>query len=312
MIAALGLVARYGRFGLVAGLLAGLFLPDLATTLRPFLPHMIAVLLALTALRIGPRAAFGSVADTRATLGTIALFQVIWPLVALVPILAFGVAGTPVALVILLMFAAPPITGAPNFAILLSQPPAPALRLLVLGTALFPVTVLPVFWALPALGDASAAFMASARLVAVIALAVVVGFAARSWLLPRPGDAALAAIDGVTVAMLAIIVVGLMAALGPALQSAPGTVAAWLALACALNWGGQIVTLWAAKGRAARGSLGIIGGNRNVALLLVALPADITDPLLIFIGCYQIPMYLTPIVMRPFYRFAASPSPHPP
>ena len=28
----------------------------------------------------------------------------------------------------------------------------------------------------------------------------------------------------------------------------------------------------------------------------------VTDPLLLFIGCYQIPMYLTPILLGRFYR----------
>ena len=39
----------------------------------------------------------------------------------------------------------------------------------------------------------------------------------------------------------------------------------------------------------------------NIALFLVGLPASITDPVLIFIGCYQVPMYLTPLLMRRFY-----------
>ncbi len=45
----------------------------------------------------------------------------------------------------------------------------------------------------------------------------------------------------------------------------------------------------------------IIAGNRNIALFLVALPTATTDPVLVFIGCYQIPMYLTPILLRRFY-----------
>ena len=47
--------------------------------------------------------------------------------------------------------------------------------------------------------------------------------------------------------------------------------------------------------------ISIVAGNRNIALFLVALPAEITNPLLIFIGCYQVPMYLTPILMRRLY-----------
>lgn len=47
--------------------------------------------------------------------------------------------------------------------------------------------------------------------------------------------------------------------------------------------------------------LGVVAGNRNFALFLIVLPAATTDPLLIFRGCYQIPMHLTPILMRRIY-----------
>ena len=46
----------------------------------------------------------------------------------------------------------------------------------------------------------------------------------------------------------------------------------------------------------------VIAGNRNIALFLVALPPEITDRILLFIGCYQVPMYLTPLVMARLYR----------
>ncbi len=46
----------------------------------------------------------------------------------------------------------------------------------------------------------------------------------------------------------------------------------------------------------------IIAGNRNIALFLIALPSEVTDPLLLFIGCYQIPMYLTPIILQQLYK----------
>ena len=51
--------------------------------------------------------------------------------------------------------------------------------------------------------------------------------------------------------------------------------------------------------------LGVSAGNRNIALFLAALPATVTDPLLLFIGCYQVPMYLTPIILRPVYAWLA-------
>lgn len=38
-----------------------------------------------------------------------------------------------------------------------------------------------------------------------------------------------------------------------------------------------------------------------LALFLVALPAEVTAPVLAFIGGYQVPMSLTPLIMRRIY-----------
>jgi len=47
---------------------------------------------------------------------------------------------------------------------------------------------------------------------------------------------------------------------------------------------------------------GVLNGNRNIALFLAALPYSVTEPLLLFIACYQIPMYLTPLIGQSLYR----------
>jgi hypothetical protein len=44
-----------------------------------------------------------------------------------------------------------------------------------------------------------------------------------------------------------------------------------------------------------------------VALFLAALPAKETDAALLFIGCYQIPMYLTPLLLGRWYRLTPTP-----
>ena len=72
--------------------------------------------------------------------------------------------------------------------------------------------------------------------------------------------------------------------------------ALWLGFALLLNFGTQILTFRASRQKNAGAA--IVSGNRNIALFLIALPEAVIDPLLIFIGCYQIPMYLTPILLR--------------
>ena len=296
-MALLILAARHAKLCLVAGLLAGLTLPGLAAALKPWLPHLVAALLFLSAIRIGPGRALGSLGEARRTLTLIAAYQVALPLAALAPVLALGITGQTMAMVLVLLLSAPPVTGSPNFTALMGHDPAPPMRVLILGTALFPLTVLPILWALPQLGQADAVLAAALRLIAVIAAAVGLGFAANRAIRPEAHPDRLRAIDGASAITLGVVVIGLMSALGPALRSEPQSVALWLAFAVAVNFSLQIAA-WRLTGVA---GYAIQAGNRNIALFLVALPPQVTDPILIFIGCYQIPMYLTPMVMARLY-----------
>ena len=141
-------------------------------------------------------------------------------------------------------------------------------------------------------------FFTALRLAAVITISVGVGFAARRFALSDPSADQIKALDGAGAILLSVMVVGLMAALGPALRTDPAEVIFWLIAVLIANFSLQI----AAFKLGADPGTSIVAGNRNIALYLVALPAATTDPLLIFIGCYQIPMYLTPILMQRFYR----------
>ncbi len=298
MIHALGLIGRYGRWSLIAGLLAGLTLPDLALTLKEWLPHMIAALLFVSAYRIGPRATLGTRLDARQSLIRALIYQLAAPLLALAALYLLGWATTLPGIALVLVLAAPSITGAPSFAILMGHDPTRAMRLLLLGTAVFPLTVIPVFLALPAIPTIAAVLAGAGRLLAVIAFAVGLAFLLRrDRVLTKEKTQAL---DGIAAILLGVLVIGLMSAMGPALTERPGQLALWLCFALAVNFGLQILAYrsdpWPDTGAA------IVAGNRNIALFLVALPQGLTDQLLLFIGCYQIPMYLTPIAMRQLYR----------
>jgi hypothetical protein len=152
---------------LVLGLVAGILLPGLADATKSWLSELVAGMLFLAALRVGPRQAVGALGDLRRSLVLCGIFQIAMPVVA---ILAFGVAGghgLPV-IGLILMAAASPISGGPNLAIMTGNDPAPALRQLVLGTALLPLTVIPVFWLAPALGSPAEIFGSAARLLVII------------------------------------------------------------------------------------------------------------------------------------------------
>ncbi len=110
----------------MAGLLAGVTLPGLAQTLRPWLPELIALLLFVSALRIGPKAAVGSLGDIRQSVTLALIYQLAAPLLALALLTLAGLADTPAGLVIVLVLAAPSVTGAPNFTIMMGRDPGPS------------------------------------------------------------------------------------------------------------------------------------------------------------------------------------------
>lgn len=302
--AALGAVARRGRLVLVASLAVGLASPTLAALVRPHIGTLVAILLAFSAWRIGARAAWGALDAAARTLLVVVILQVVSPLAVVGLEHGLGLSG-PLALALLIMTTTAPIAGTPNLTILVGADPAPALRLLVVATALLPVTVVPVFLASGALGDPLAVVPAALRLAGVIGVAALVGFSIRAFLSPSPSRERVAAVDGASAIVMAVLVIGLMEAVGTSLRTDPWAVAANAVAAFAANFGLQIAAALICRrlGRpASAAAIGISTGNRNFVLLLAALPEAVTQPIMLFVGCYQIPMYLTPLLLAGFYR----------
>jgi hypothetical protein len=276
-----------------------------AQTLRPYLPELVSGLLFVAALRIGPWATLGGFKAIRHTLRTVALYQLAAPLLALGTVSVLGVASTPAAMALVLVLAAPSVTGSANFTILMGQDPSVAMRILLIGTALFPITAFVVLLLSPIVESPILALMGTLRLIAVIFGAVGTAFALRWMFWKEMGDAGRTSLDGVSAILLGVVVIGLMSAAGPALFGSPVQFGAWLAFAFAVNFGMQLLAhrfMPVADEKRDRTGTSVIAGNRNIALFLVALPPEVMDRVLLFIGCYQIPMYLTPILLRSVLR----------
>ena len=296
--------ARQGRWILVASLVVGLFSETLALMIKPHISLLIALLLFNACLRVGPRQALGAISDLKTGLQFVVLLQVVLPVAVVLASITAGFQN-PLVFALIMLWAAPSLSGSPHLVVLMGFDPAPALRQLVIGTALLPVTIIPVFLLLPEFGDIAAVLMATIRLFLVIALAAFIAFAIRLTILKSLSQSQIEQIDGVSTLLLATVVIGLMIAIRGEFFNNPYNLGLTLAVAFIANIGLQIVTallLTRSSASAYTVPIGIISGNRNIALFLAALPAATVEPLLLFIGCYQIPMYLTPLVMRRFYR----------
>jgi hypothetical protein len=274
--------------------------------MRPWLPGMVACLLFLSAMRVGYQAAVGGPTSWVQPLAEVGALQFGLPALVCIALLLLGVGSTTVALAVALMLAAPSVTGGPSFLAIMGRDPAPAMQLLVVGTALFPLSALLVLTLLlehTVIPDFSV--MDAAKMAILLFALVAAGFLARVLLLPDPRQDQLQQLDGLNVLALAIIVVGLMAGLEALIRSDQLELLGWLGLVCALNFGLQLVTSHAVRPILRpdrRAAVSVVAGNRNVALFLLLLPVETVDLLLPFLACYQIPMYLTPVVMARLYK----------
>jgi arsenite transporter len=202
-----------------------------------------------------------------------------------------------------LALAAAPITGSPGLAILSGADPAPALRQLVLGTALLPLTVLPIFALMPVFADPGAALAAAAASSRSSRCRAAAGSCcagdARARAAPRRPDDRRADdapdggrrrgphVGGGTGARR-----GRGGALG---DPRPG---ASRSTSGSSSRSGSRCAAGAGHGARAR--------DRRRQPQPRALPhgaaAETVEALLLFVGCFQVPMYLTPLVMARLYR----------
>jgi len=299
------LAARHARWVLLGGLVLGLVFHQLAFLTRPSIAYFIALLLMVASFRIGPAGLIGALGQLRQHLILTLLSQALLPVCLIVLLSLLGISGW-LVMPLLLVAAAAPISGSPNLVIMLGHDPAPALRQLVVGTALLPLTLIPVLMYLPEIGSVSAVALTTGKLLLVILGAACAGCALR--LLPRWHDLdeqAVAKVDGASAILMAMAVIGLMSGINQAFASSPFELLLLLVFAFVLNIGLQVAGsfFWGrCFGAEYDVPMSVISGNRNIALFLTALPASVTEPLLAFIGCYQFPMYLTPLLMQRLYR----------
>jgi len=303
LLAPLVYLGRRATLLLFLGVFVGLALPDLAALLRPLLPASVLLLLTATLLRLDWRLI--GVELRRPGLQALLLgwHQVLlpvllWAFLQLLPLPA----ALEIALV--LMAAAPPITAAAALATLLGLEGALALVTALVATLLLPLLLPPLTLGLLGLELEVGLWALAGRLALLIGLALLLALAVRR-LAGRERVARLApSFDGAVVLAMLVFVIGIMAGVTDRILAEPATALLWLAAAWLAN---PLLQLLGAAcfwrlGRRRALTLGLTSGNRNMGLLLAALPAGVDPGIALFFALAQIPMYLLPALARPLVR----------
>ncbi|UMA66587.1 hypothetical protein LVO79_09175 [Roseivivax marinus] len=299
---ALTWLGRHASALLLLGLVTVPFVPVSPERLKPLLPVLVSLVTALAIARqplgrddlarlfppLGTARLVGWLIVSQ--LGFSAVAVLISHLLGIAPWLAF----LPVA-----FFSTAPLGSAPNVAAMVRCDVRLALRLTLLGVVLAPVLMPLALSFTGATLDATPWEMAR-RVLAMLAAGIAGGIAIQRIAgldrIERNTDV----LNGLSALAMIGFLFPLLSGTGAAIAADPVLAAGLFTLACALNFGGHLVIRAAARHVVppeTAAAAGLVFGNRNMSIVLAALPFD--PVLTLFVALAQVPIYATPYLFTP-------------
>jgi bile acid:Na+ symporter, BASS family len=299
---ALAYIGRHSAPAFALSILLGLALPQIAASLRPFIPVSIFCFIVLSFARANV-AGVQRVVMKPARLGLILLWSTLLPpIISVVAITLLGAEAMDPALRlgIALMAAAPPLMASPAFALVVGLENSLALTMLVLGMVITPL-VSPFLANLLAgahvpLEPAELAL----RLLIFIGGGITVGLSLRRVIgaekFTRWGDE----LNGVSVVLFFLFAIAAMDGVIDAVLTHPLRMAGFLALSILLNVIGFALTYLAMPhlGFNDRFSAAIGVGLRNMGLLIAPLITLVPKETFLYFALAQVPIYIAPLLLN--------------
>ncbi len=307
----LALLGRLGTWFLAGGIFIGLLLPPLAALLRPLLPAIIFLLTTATFLSIDWQAL--AVHARRPGLLALALG---WSLVATPIIVALAARllflPRPLAQALVLWAASPPLISVSAIALLLGLDGALALLVMVAGAFLMPLTLPPLVLGLIGLDLGIGILPLMRNLALFIGGAALVAALLRQLLgVERLRRHALE-LSGLNVLILLIFAVAIMDGVRDLILARPQQVLLYAAsaMAASLALQGLSFLAFAWLPRVPALTIGLVGGNNNMAVVWANLGSAATPELTLFSAMVQLPIYVLPAMLKPVYRQLGAAAPH--
>lgn len=289
------------RFVMSFGCLLALFLPALSAFIRPALPVLVSMVLGLAMARLDLGEIARSAFRPKQLATSIGLTLLLMPVTVLIYAGLASLIGlnNDDYISLILLAAAPPIASSTGISLLLGYNARLALETTLAATILTPIigpAVVAIM--LPDLAPISSLVLAQ-RLGLMIAGGLALGLAIRTAVGPQRIDRNKAAFDGVAALGMVLFVIPLFDGVGATVLEAPLRALWVLALSFVFNIGINLIVQRATLSRKPKedaGALGVLWGNRTIAIYLAALPYD--PQFAMFVALYQFPMYLTPLIFN--------------
>lgn len=310
MIRLLDYIGRHATKFLFGGVLVGLAIPPLAGLLRPGLVVFLLLPLTLSLMRLDWSALHAYARRPLLILVCVAFLMLACPLLVFAVLQPLGL-PQPLTEAIVLMAAAPPITGTVAIALILGLDAALAVVVMVVATALVPFTLPPLALALLDIEVQMSLAEFMGRLALMVGVAFGGALLAR-WRMP-PGwlQQNSRLIDGCSVLALVLFAIAIMDGVTAKLMAQPGYVILATGAAFAANLALQALGYAIGRGIFRLGipaalTLGILTGNCNMGLVMVSLADRAVFDMVVFFAMGQLPMYMLPGLLQPLYRRLAA------
>ncbi len=294
---------RQGPLLLALGIFGGVASPGLAAELHGIVSPVVVALMTLVLLRVDIP---GTLAHLRRP-GRVTLLIAVQLLVC--PVLVWAITAPlgldPAIRDGLVIFATGcAATSSAAFARLVGLDPELSLLVTLATTFLVPLTAPPMVTALMGidLAISTGAFMG--RLGLVVGVPMLISLALRQVMgrdgLRRWADAT----DGALVWLMVFYGFAVMDGLQARVMVDPGWVVQAVLAAFIVDYGLNVVTtgVFTRLGTRMAATAGLMSGNRNMALYLAVLPAAANPKIALFFGLCQLPLFLSPFLLRPLYR----------
>lgn len=296
-------IGRHATRFLGAGVLVGLFVPALAELLAPLLVPTLLIPLALALVRLD----WGAFRVYAGRPLPVALL-VVWVL-GVSPVLVWA-ALTPLdppgALrqALVLAAASSPIASCAAISFILGLDAALAVVVVLLSTALVPLTLPPVALALLGMKLEIEIGSFMLRLGLLVGVTFAAALAIRALVPKRVLNRNAQLLDGIGVLNMVLFAIAIMHGVTALALERPGYVLGVTAAAFAANAMLQALgtaAFWRLGPRAAL-TAGLMSGNCNLGLVMVGLGPQADIDLVVFFAMGQLPMYMLPGLLFPIYR----------
>lgn len=300
------LLAWFGKRAtgtLAVGVFVGLALPDLATLTRPLLVPAIVAMLIISLLRLDPVAVRVSLKSPMLAVLAVGFVLLISPPLGLLGAELLQLPGG-VRTALVVWTASPPLVSVAAIAAIVGLDASLALMIMILSGLLMPLTLPPLILGLIGLELDVSALALSGRLIVLLLGAAVAAAAIRYLVGAERLSRVTDCIDGGFVLIMLVFAISVMDGMTAAALTNPARVAGLIALVFAVSLLMQAIgfLVFLPAGRRIAATIGVLAGNRNMAVVLGAAPSAFAPEVFLYLAVLQLPIYLLPAILRPLYH----------